>query len=653
MIAFQQPWFLLGLAGLAVPVLLHLISRELARPLEFPSIRFLQKAQLPRRERRRLRDLLLLFLRMLLYALLVLSFARPFWKSDTEVAPLADSIPLDVYLVDSSWSMGRPGIQEAVRKEVLQSVGGDETSNFAVSAFAKEEMEHLPAGSDEAALHEFLDRLDVSPTAGRPDRALEAAISRWSAYPGKVKLHVVSDFQDSDWLRELPELPDDWELEALQVEPDAVADTAIVGVRTFPVGSDIQRVQVWLRQTGEAQTLTLGLYDEQGSLLETREVAMEGNSEDYLLFDVAAAEPRACELRLKGDAYEGDNSWRFWVPTPPRIRVLALLPNFDEPASAQAFYFMQTALEVKSEVDWLGFEVEAFDRAFLDPDVLVRADVLVIPASSAYFNDADWDLIKQYIEEGGKVWFLPGDDFPRQFRALIQRELLDARFAGLVGNLNERQRPFHPELPEHSGLAEVFRGEAVRDLYLAQVYQYVRLQGVPEGDVWMSNEQGDPLIISRAVGHGRVWINTFALDTRWTDLPLRNAFLPLVREVVQEDFDAQAAFINYYLGEDGERMPALVPLKPDWIEEEGVYYSFNINPSEFATKSLDGQARLSALRSGMPSETAVNASLMSADASSARPEWWVWLLLGALACFFMETLVAARGSRGYEPEVKS
>lgn len=645
MIAFQQPWYLLGLLGLAVPVLLHMINRELARPLEFSSIRFLRRTSLPRRERRRLRDLLLLLLRLLFFALLVLGFARPYWKADTALVDAGDVAPLDYYLVDASWSMGRPGIHEALDAAILEQVeqGGDTV--LAASVYADKELAYLAPGAAGVTVRQMVDRQEVEMAAGRPDVALEAVLQRLQGYAGVVTLHVFSDFQETDWLRELPELPSDWQVVAHPVVGEPVANTSITGVRCFPVGNDLQRVQVWLRQSGPKRAIRLVLEDKDGSVIESRDIRLE-RDEDYQLFDVSAQEARACRVRIEGDGYEGDNEYVFWVPTSPQIKVLALLPNFDEPASANAFYFLQTALEVKSEVDWLSFDVEAFDRAFLDPDVLAKADMVIIPASAAYFKDYDWELVGEYAQGGGKLWFLPGDDFPKQFRALIDHGFLEGRFVGLVGQVNERQQPFHPELPKNGGLSEVFRGDAARDLLLSQIYQYVKLRGVPAEDVWMTQEDGDPLIITRAYGQGRVWINTFAMDTRWGDLPLRNAFLPLVRELVQQGYDAQSNYFSHALGETDASMLSLIPFKPNWIEEEGQYHVFNIASSEYAVACVDAQACLNALSGGPASGTAERI----ADGSGAQTKdlsWWYWLLLAAMACLVFETLLAARDGRGY------
>ena len=98
-------YFLFALAGLAVPVILHLINREMVVDLKFPSVRFIDKTQLPRREKRRLRDLLLLLLRMALFAAVVLAFAQPI--RITPQAAMAEERQLrqTVYVLDASSSM--------------------------------------------------------------------------------------------------------------------------------------------------------------------------------------------------------------------------------------------------------------------------------------------------------------------------------------------------------------------------------------------------------------------------------------------------------------------------------------------------------------------------------------------------------------------
>ena len=61
--SFLTPLFLIALAGLAVPVLLHLIQRERKQVVQFPSLMFLRRIPYQSVRRRRIRNWLLLLMR--------------------------------------------------------------------------------------------------------------------------------------------------------------------------------------------------------------------------------------------------------------------------------------------------------------------------------------------------------------------------------------------------------------------------------------------------------------------------------------------------------------------------------------------------------------------------------------------------------------
>ena len=61
---FLTPLFLIALAGLAVPVLLHLIQRERKQVVQFPSLMFLRRIPYQSVRRRRIRHWLLLMMRL-------------------------------------------------------------------------------------------------------------------------------------------------------------------------------------------------------------------------------------------------------------------------------------------------------------------------------------------------------------------------------------------------------------------------------------------------------------------------------------------------------------------------------------------------------------------------------------------------------------
>ncbi|MCZ7649193.1 MAG: BatA domain-containing protein [Planctomycetota bacterium] len=76
--ALLNPWYLLGLAAVAVPILIHILQRDRVQRIVFPAVRFLLGASQKITRTQRLRELLLMLLRCALVLLLAFALARPF-----------------------------------------------------------------------------------------------------------------------------------------------------------------------------------------------------------------------------------------------------------------------------------------------------------------------------------------------------------------------------------------------------------------------------------------------------------------------------------------------------------------------------------------------------------------------------------------------
>ncbi|MEE8134516.1 MAG: BatA and WFA domain-containing protein, partial [Gemmatimonadales bacterium] len=74
---FLQPLALLGLAAVAVPPLLHLLAKRMPPVVVFPALRYLKATEREHSRRLKLRNLLLMLLRMAVIALIVLAASRP------------------------------------------------------------------------------------------------------------------------------------------------------------------------------------------------------------------------------------------------------------------------------------------------------------------------------------------------------------------------------------------------------------------------------------------------------------------------------------------------------------------------------------------------------------------------------------------------
>src|SRR5262249_2588060 len=110
-VAFLSPFFLFGVVAAAVPIILHLLKREPEPHVKFAAVKLLKHAPVEYTERRRLREILLLALRVLAIALLAVAFARPFRPSIAAEASSGTTI----VALDTSYSLSAPGAFERAK----------------------------------------------------------------------------------------------------------------------------------------------------------------------------------------------------------------------------------------------------------------------------------------------------------------------------------------------------------------------------------------------------------------------------------------------------------------------------------------------------------------------------------------------------------
>src|SRR3954468_13943907 len=103
-LSFLSPLFLFGALAAAVPLVLHLLKREPEVRVKFAAVALLKAGAVEHTRHRRLRDLLLLALRVAALIILSLAFARPFLASAG-----GQSSSITVVALDTSLSLSAPG----------------------------------------------------------------------------------------------------------------------------------------------------------------------------------------------------------------------------------------------------------------------------------------------------------------------------------------------------------------------------------------------------------------------------------------------------------------------------------------------------------------------------------------------------------------
>ncbi len=193
---FLAPLYLLLGVAAGVPLLLHLLRRNIATRVDFPAARYLQRAEQEHSRSLRIRNLLLMLLRVLLVLALAIAAARPFVAGlGVGHGPTAVAVVLDNSLSTTAVTNGAPmfnKLRDAARSALEASTPGDRL--WLVTADGK-----VRGGTRDMLVAELM-RLSPVQSAGDLPLALRRATAavQGSALPARV-VAVATDGQRTAW----------------------------------------------------------------------------------------------------------------------------------------------------------------------------------------------------------------------------------------------------------------------------------------------------------------------------------------------------------------------------------------------------------------------------------------------------------------------
>jgi hypothetical protein len=172
--SFLNPLFLLGLAAVALPVVVHLVRRTRARRVEFPSLMFVRRIPQRTIRRRRMQNWLLFALRCLAFMLLVFAFVRPYFGAGQADANRGQRA--NVILFDNSFSLRYGNRFEQAKQRaraVIDETRGNEPT--ALVAFGQSYESQSKFTTDAGQLRAALDSLKPGSDATDYVQALRGA----------------------------------------------------------------------------------------------------------------------------------------------------------------------------------------------------------------------------------------------------------------------------------------------------------------------------------------------------------------------------------------------------------------------------------------------------------------------------------------------
>ena len=603
--SFLFPAFLVGAVAIAIPIVLHLMRRRVAPQLPFSDIRFLQRAPVTQARRRRLRELLLLALRVTALLLLTFAFARPFFDGSGLLAR-----PVTVVALDRSFSMAAPGQFERARDMARATIDDVAVGTLVgIVAFDDHAQVVREPTADRVRTRDAVDQ--VSPGAGATLYAagLAAAVEQIGSRQGRVV--VVSDLQQSGWDEAVTTVPANVTVEVGDV--GAVADNlAIAAVERGPTG-----VVGVVLNTGTLSRVTTVTLQIDGAAVESMEhTAAPGSTEVRFVLELPPAGVLDLSLEDQDGAPADDR--RYQLLDPPDAAPLVLVT--DDGRTAPTAFYLERALIAGEESPYDIRPVSPRSVSSPASDPLAEATGVVLLGTQG-LERAGRERLASFIDAGGGLLIVAG---PRLDTELVADVLGDAprlvfqtgAASGEMGlSVTDARHPiFRPFGSLLGTLGQVRFRETAR---LAE-------DDTSSGHVLARFDDGSAAVTEYAVGSGRALVFASDLNNEWNDFPRRPSFVPFVHEVVRYLIGARERPRGFTIA----NAPVGVAKEPGVVTVPGTgrRVTLNVDPRESNPLALTADSFLTRVTQGTPAEAAVARQTDTAEREAEQGYWWYALL---------------------------
>lgn len=555
---FLAPAMLLGAAGVAIPIALHLIGRRRAKRVRFAAVDFLLGSNKRVARRLQLRELLLLASRVLVCLAIPLALAKPVSSCAADGPAVARGPQAAVLVVDNTLAAaatvdGRP-LADRIRAAALTLLDrmGPE-AEIAIVPLAEGAPAPDGLGRDPLALRDTLAGMRPQPRPGDLAGALARAARLLAQSRQAVKTIYVIGVPVRGWTR--GDLPDRGDLPPIAlVNPlggapgERTIDNAAVvdvQVQTDPAaGSRGVRVTATVANFGTTPIDERGIrLSIDGRPVAAATVSLRPGEQAVKRF--AAALPNGAKradlvVELDPDALPVDD--RHYVRAQLRDDVRALLVDGDARTirHEDELFYLETALRPGDRGD-SGVVVT---RALPDDlaDLSLDAFDVVVLANVRALSPPDVSRLVDWLRAGGGLFITVGDrvgadDYNAAMADLLPQQLRDPIDTGYGARGPERDvRALRlAKLDRDHPVLAPFDADAtgLRDARFYRVMLLGPTTRVEHRRVLMRYSNGAAALVEGELGDGHVLLWTSTIDRDWTDFPIHPGFLPLVQRAVR------------------------------------------------------------------------------------------------------------------------
>ena len=539
---FLHGALLWGAGLIFLPVLIHLLRQRLVLRHRLPTFEFLLRTQRRITNRSRLRNWVLLFLRVCAVGIAVFLASRPLLATEGGVSGGGWFPSHSVVVLDNSASMGFSTsggsrfevARRAVRRMIEDMSEADRMSIVAtVERRADGPLRQLSRRDALAAL----DGIRQTDGKGAPARVVRRALKSASPRAGRRSVVVFSDFAQGDWksfqIRNIRQWNPHVHVQFVLVAPEAgIADMGFLDVKMkpwppkagfpFTIGA-----RVFNRGDEKKSNVPVRLYVG-GKPRQTLNVDVDPRGSSPVSFRVNA--PRTGllygRLELPKDNLAATNQFYFSARIGKRLRALIIDGDPKRGLQDSETFFIVNALSAAR----LGGESPVLTRVVASYEL-----------NSVRWEDYDYAVVcnvgrwpeggrqglRDFVEKGGGLLWATGE---LAGDAASGIDWLPAAPGTPVTLRPPRSLKIARGAEKHP-VFSLLGASAARFFSALRLARIAPLEPARDGRVLLELPDGTPVLVAGSLGSGRVMTWGSTCDRDWTDLAVRPVFVPFIRGV--------------------------------------------------------------------------------------------------------------------------
>jgi hypothetical protein len=550
--SFTSPWYLLGLLGLALPILIHLLTRRQQTRLKFSAVYLLQQAQKRSVRKSRPNKLLLLLLRCLAICFLCLALANPILSSGGLENVLTSRPTAHVFILDDSYSMSATSDQGTLfdhatqtLTELIEKLPGNHSFSLVLASNPARMAQDW--SDDPGKTLKWLKAAQPSHRATSIGKAVTIAADLLNSAPQESKrVFILTDMDQNGWDRDEfpPAFAEDSRTQIKIIDfsgsQKGLNRALVQNVKLnqeFLTNRRIIRVQATIanllpNRAIKQLPITLFINGKRQSE-STIDLPVNGEATHEFSFPLLNSDPVSGHVEIQEDALKADNR-RLFVYQPDR-KVKALVVDGDPrgvPHQHDSFYvekalnpFSSPMADIEATVSTLS---EFSEQNLKQYSVIILCNVRDLAIGLE-------QELEKFVLRGGALIIGLGDQVDPKYYNQKLGLLLPVSLKS-INQVRTEDKPFHllvqpSDHPVLKIFTENMRKEMAR-IPFRTLYSTEPRRG-REFEVPVRFTNRFPAIIESQFGEGKVILYVSSLDRDWNNFPIHPTFLPWIQRWVK------------------------------------------------------------------------------------------------------------------------